>query len=134
MDRPRALLAALCAAALLPGCGGASPKVEPAVIAASAPGNIYWNKAGLRLKANGAHGEAILTYWGPDGYYTEPVYCQSGGRISATTHGRRGKRTGYVHVVYWFKALTRNPDQCGFSAVLKNTGSPPIAVIKLRIL
>ncbi len=134
MDLRRVFLAVLCASALLPGCGSTSLKAEPGVIAASAPGNIYWNKAGLRLKANGAHGEAILTYWGPDGYYTQPLYCKNGGSISATTHGHRGKRTGYVHVVYWFKALTHTPDQCGFSAVLNNTGSPPIAVIKLRIL
>ncbi|MGC9993448.1 MAG: hypothetical protein ABSD52_13785 [Candidatus Cybelea sp.] len=134
MAPPRALLAALCASALLPGCGNASPKVEPGVIAARAPGNIYWNKPALRLKGDGARRQAILSYWGPDGYYTEPVYCKNGGRISATTHGHSGKRTGYVHIVYWFKALTHNHDQCGFSAVLNNTGSPPIAVIELRIL
>ncbi|MGA2760797.1 MAG: hypothetical protein ABSF08_10815 [Candidatus Cybelea sp.] len=133
MDRRRAFVAGLCALALFPGCGGTALKAEPGV-AASAPGNIYWNKPDLRLKGDGARGEAILTYWAPDGYYTEPVYCQNGGRISATTHGHRGKRTGYVHVVYWFKALTYKPDRCGFSAVLNNTGSPPIAVIKLRIL
>jgi hypothetical protein len=134
MDRHRTLLAVLFASALLSGCGGASLKTEPGVVAASAPGNIYWNKPALRLKADGARGEAVLSYWGPDGYYTEPLYCKNGGQISATTHGHRGKRTGYVHVVYWFKALSHNPDECGFSAVLNNTGSPPIAVIKLRIL
>jgi hypothetical protein len=134
MDRLRVFLAALFASALLLGCGSASLKAEPSVTAATAPGNIYWNKTGLRLKADGARGVAILSYWGPDGYYTEPVYCKNGGRISATTHGHSGKRTGYVHVVYWFKALTHSPDECGFSAVLYNTGSPPIAVINLRIL
>jgi hypothetical protein len=134
MDRHKVFLAALCAGWLLGGCGNASLKAEPGLIAATAPGNIYWNKPALRLKADGAHAQAILTYWGPDGYYTDPVYCKNGGSISATTHGHRGKRTGYVHVVYWFKALSHNPDQCGFSAVLNNTGSPPIAVIKLRIL
>jgi len=134
MDRRKALLAVLLASALLPGCSGASLNAEPGVVAATAPGNIYWSKASLRLKDNGGHGEAILSYWGPDGYYTEPLYCKNGGRISATIHGRSGKKTGYVHVVYWFKALTHGPDQCGFSAVLNNTGSPPIAVIELRIL
>ena len=120
--------------ALLSGCGGDSFRAGPGVIGATAPGNIYWNKPALRLKADGTHGRAILSYWGPDGYYTEPVYCKNGGQISATTHGQRGKQTGYVHVVYWFKALTHKPDDCGFSAVLNNTGSPPIAVIDLRIL
>jgi hypothetical protein len=134
MDRHKTFLAVLFASALLPGCGSAALKAEPGVIGASAPGNIYWNKPALRLKTDGTHGRAILSYWGPDGYYTEPVYCKNGGSISATTHGQRGKRTGYVHVVYWFKALSHNPDQCGFNAVLNNTGSPPIAVIKLRIL
>jgi hypothetical protein len=133
--RPRGLLlAALCVSALLPGCGSASLKAGPSVIEATAPGNIYWNKAALRLKPDGARGQAILSYWGPDGYYTEPLYCKNGGRISATTHGRSGKKTGYVHVVYWFKALTHARDECGLSAVLYNTGSPPIAVITLRIL
>jgi hypothetical protein len=134
MDQRKALLTALCASALLSGCGGGPLKAEPSAIAASAPGNIYWNKPALKLQSDGEHAQAILTYWGPDGYFTQPGYCKDGGRISATTHGRSGKRTGYVHVVYWFKALTHNPDQCGFSAVLNNTGSPPIAVIKLRIL
>ncbi|HLY03027.1 MAG TPA: hypothetical protein VKR56_11115 [Candidatus Cybelea sp.] len=134
MVRSRVFLAAFCAGWLLGGCGSASLKPQPGLIAATAPGNISWNKPGLRLKTDGTHGQAILTYWGPDGYYTEPVYCKNGGRISANTHGRSGKRTGYVRVVYWFKALTHSPDQCGFSAVLNNTGSPPIAVIELRIL
>jgi hypothetical protein len=133
-NRRRTSLAILFAMALLPACGSAGLNAEPGVIAATGPGNIYWNKPALRLKADGARSEAILTYWGPDGYYTEPVYCKNGGQISATTHGQRGKRTGYVHVIYWFKALTHKPDQCGFSAVLNNTGSPPIAVIDLRIL
>jgi hypothetical protein len=134
MDQRKALLTGLCASALLSGCGGGPLKAEPSAIAASAPGNIYWNKSALRLQSDGEHAQAILTYWGPDGYFTQPGYCKNGGRISATTHGRSGKRTGYVHVVYWFKALTHKPDQCGFSAVLNNTGSPPIAVIKLHIL
>jgi hypothetical protein len=77
--------------------------------------------------------KALLTYWAPNGYFTEPVYCKNGGKISATAHRKYGNPSAYMHVVFWFKALSAGPDECGFTAVLNNTGSPPIAVIELHI-
>jgi hypothetical protein len=95
-------------------------------------GNIYWNKTRVRLPLRG-HAEAVLSYWGVDGYYTEPNYCRNGGQFSATVHRTWGNPKKYLHVLYWFRAKTRLPDECAFTAVLNNTGSPPIAVIELTI-
>lgn len=131
------LAAALC------GCG-ASPASVPAGanavidaphrVGASSSGNIYRNKRRVRLRyASQTHGSAILTYWGPNGYYTTPMTCKRGGRVVATTHHRSGNPSGYVNVVYWFKARSKGPDHCGFSAVLDGTGSPPIAPISIHI-
>jgi hypothetical protein len=130
----------LCAAtAIVTGCGGSQPAMPgamtPEVSAGrDSSGNIYWNKKKLNLPyPTKAAAKATLTYWAPNGYFTEAIYCENGGRISAK-HGRpSGDPSGYMHVVYRFKALTAGPDDCGFSAVLSNTGSPPIAVIALHI-
>lgn len=97
-------------------------------------GNIYWNKKKLNLPyPTKPADKATLTYWAPNGYFTEPVYCKTSGRISAKHGHPFGNPSGYMHVVYRFKALTAGPNECGFSAVLSGTGSPPIAVLKLHI-
>jgi hypothetical protein len=130
----------LCAVtASVSGCGGS----QPAMTAATTPdasarrdstGNIYWNKKKLNLPyPTKPADKATLTYWAPNGYYTVPVSCKSIGGIS-TKHGHPfGNPSGYMQVVYSFKALSAGPNECGFSAVLSGTGSPPIAVIKLHI-
>jgi hypothetical protein len=122
---------------IIAGCGAPAARVAvPGVAPQSsrAPGNIYWNKRRLNLQyPTVSHGQAILTYWGADGYYTEPHYCQGNGRFSATPHRHYGNPSKYVHVVYWFRALSPGPDDCAFTAVLNNTGSPPIAIIKVHI-
>jgi hypothetical protein len=122
------------------GCGGASSAgppgamQQPTSVSKAYNGNIYWSKARLRLPyPPSSPGKATLTYFGPDGYYTYPVYCKNGGKISATPHRKFGNPKAYLHVVYWFKAQTPGPDDCSFTAVLNNTGSPPIAIIKLHI-
>jgi hypothetical protein len=122
---------------MIAGCGSPAARVVVPGLAPQslrAPGNIYWNKRRLNLPYPAmSHGQAILTYWGPDGYYTEPHFCKGNGRFSATAHRHYGNQSKYVHVVYWFKALSPGPDDCAFTAVLNNTGSPPIAIVKMRI-
>jgi hypothetical protein len=124
--------------AVLAGCAGAqSPSGStpaPFVQHKYSSGNIFWNKAGVRLRYGATHpAKAVLTYWGPDGYYTAPLYCRGDTQISVK-HGRsHGNPAGYLHVAYVFRALSHGPDQCQFTAILNNTGSPPIATINLRI-
>lgn len=124
-----AMLVAGCAApATSFGTGGA------AALRAKSSGNIYWNKASLALRypAHG-HRDAVLTFWAPDGYFTEGVYCKNKGKVAASAHRQWGDPSGNEHAVYWFTAKTAGPNECGFSAVLNGTGSPPIAVLKLPI-
>jgi hypothetical protein len=130
----------LCVAgAIVSGCGGSQPAVTGTTTAgvsarSDSSGNIYWNKKNLNLPyPTKPAAKATLTYWAPNGYYTVPVYCKTKGRISAKHGHPFGDPSGYMHVVYRFKARTAGPDDCGFSAVLNNTGSPPIAVIALHI-
>lgn len=130
----------ICVAFLLTACGAAlMPANSPALSqqARTAPqttGNIYWSKARLDLGSPPSKARrAVLTYWGPDGYYTYPVYCENGGNVSATPHRTWGNPKKYLHVIFWFKAQTPGPDRCAFEAVLANTGSPPFAIIKLKI-
>jgi hypothetical protein len=131
---------------MLAGCGGGAWQVEsPGAIppnargalqptGAATTGNIFWNKHRLDLPyPTKPRAKATLTYWAPNGYFTYPVSCKRNGRISATPHHKSGNPSGYMHVVYWFKAQTPGPDDCQFTAVLSGTGSPPIAVIQLRI-
>ncbi len=133
----RAYLSALCGAAILAGCGGShSTPAGASIVPASRDsfGNIYWNKRRLNLRYPPAsHAKAVLTYWAPNGYYTVGPACKHGGMVSATAHGSWGDPSGYMHVNYWFKARSAGPDKCGFSAILENTGSPPIAPIELHI-
>jgi hypothetical protein len=97
-------------------------------------GNIFWKPPRLRLRYPAeAKARATLTYWGPDGYFTEPISCNNGGQISDRAGKPYGSPSGYMHVVYSFKAMSKGPATCGFDAVLNNTGSPPIAVLELRI-
>jgi hypothetical protein len=124
------------------GCGGAAsapgaPAVAPAgqrAFSGTSQGNIYWNKMGLRLPYPAKRpSNAVLTFWAPDGYFTEPLYCKNGGNITATPGRKWGNPSAYEHVVFHFQAMSPGPDACGFTAVLNNTGSPPFAVIKLHI-
>jgi hypothetical protein len=130
----------LCVAtAIVSGCSGS----QPATTGATTPdvsarrdssGNIYWNKKKLNLPyPTKPAAKTTLTYWGPNGYFTDPVYCKTQGQISAKHGHPFGNPSGYMQVVYSFKALTAGPNECGFSAVLSGTGSPPIAVIALHI-
>jgi hypothetical protein len=144
---PLKVLSGIClAAAILAGCGGSLGQRSgtvvpmPADVASTghvrhaSSGNIYWNKHELRLPyPSTSYRKATLTYWAPNGFYLTPLECKRGGQISVTAHHQGGNPSGYMHVVYWFKALTPGPDRCGISAVLSGTGSPPIAPIALRI-
>jgi hypothetical protein len=97
-------------------------------------GNIFWSKAHVRLTYP-AHApkQVVLTYWGPDGYFTYPMDCQNGSTI-AIAHGKpHGDPSGYERVIYSFRAESAGPDTCSYDAVLNNTGSPPITTLKLTI-
>jgi hypothetical protein len=139
-----AVFAAAAAAVILVGCGSSPPSLGSSGNPASGAGqlppatsgccNIFWNKPRLRLPyPTKSHAQAVLSYWAPNGYFTYPVDCKKGGRISVSTHRKWGNPKGYMHVLYWFEAQSPGPDRCGFTAVLSNTGSPPIATIKLRV-
>jgi hypothetical protein len=135
----RNFLAATCIlAAALAGCAVAQSPIgstsAPSTQQRYSSGNIFWNKASVRLRDGAMHpARAVLTYWGPDGYFTYPLYCKHGALISAD-HGRsRGNPSGYLHVTYSFRARSQGPDECHFTAVLNNTGSPPIAIINLHV-
>jgi hypothetical protein len=139
MKRRSTYLLSVCATvAMLDSCGAPHGQLAtPSTMSQSsrqANGNIYWSRNRLRLPyPSRSHGRAILTYFGPDGYFTYPVFCKRGGSVSATPHRTFGNPSSYLHVVYWFKAQTPGPDDCAYTAVLNNTGSPPIAIVKLHI-
>ncbi|HZV76700.1 MAG TPA: hypothetical protein VFF63_02935 [Candidatus Babeliales bacterium] len=131
------ILAILCACASPQRALNAPPAAQSALHGVPPDGhgqdNIYWNKKSLHLPyppKGDAH--ATLTYWGPNGYYTEK-YCNKGGTFSAVAGHPFGNPSGYMHVIYAFAAKTRGSELCDFSAVLKSTGSPPIAAIELQI-
>jgi hypothetical protein len=134
----RSFVAVAGCAALLIGCAGgvaSSPQTAGAAAAHRASsGNIYWSKGKLKLPyPPRGKKEAVLNFWGPDGYYTEAPYCQKGSKI-AITHGKvKGDPSGYEYIVYTFRAKSAGPDSCAYDAVLNNTGSPPIAVLHLSI-
>lgn len=77
--------------------------------------------------------DAVLTYWAPNGYYLTPLYCQNGSQITETPGRTKGSPSGYERVKYSFTTQGPGPDDCVVDAVLGNTGSPPIAVLKIRI-
>jgi hypothetical protein len=137
------ILASLALAALVTGCtdsqssaglpsGTSSGQLEISRASGSCC-NIYWNKKRVDLRYGAKAAKAILTYWAPNGYYTEPPYCKDGGSFSATPGRSWGNPSGYEHVAYSFQAEGPEPDRCGFTAVLSGTGSPPIAVIEVNI-
>jgi hypothetical protein len=128
----------ICAAISMAACAAQSAQTVPASqLVSPASGsccNIFWSKHRLRLPyPPKTHKTAVLTYWGPNGYYLTAVECKNGGKIAASAHHTSGDPKAYMHVVYWFEAQTAGPDECGVSAVLNNTGSPPIAVLKFHI-
>jgi hypothetical protein len=132
------LLGVCAAAGLLTGCGGSSPASAPVPNAPAqsglTTGTIYWHPQHVRLSYPARTAvRARLTYWGPDGYFTQPMYCDHGGQISDRVGKPHGNPSGYMHVVFSFKATSKGPATCNFDAVLNNTGSPPIAVLLLRI-
>jgi hypothetical protein len=96
-------------------------------------GNIRWNKASLHLYKLRGPRYATLTYWAANGYSTYPISCQNGGRVSATQGKTTGNPDKYFHVKYAFRVSSTKPDTCSFTAVLANTGSPPIATLTIYL-
>jgi hypothetical protein len=123
---------------LLASCNAPQSQSVPASIVRDARvasmGNIYWSRPSLRLAyPSKSYVYATLTYWAPNGYFTARHYCKRKGEFSATPHRRSGNSHGYMNVVYWFKATTRGPNTCALTAVLNNTGSPPLSTIELLV-
>jgi hypothetical protein len=126
-------------AAVLAGCGTAQPQAGPAAplgqdVAKGSMGNIYWSRARLNLAyPSKSYVYATLTYWAPNGYLTAPHSCKRKGTFAAVPHRRSGNPHGYMNVVYWFKATAPGPNTCALTAILKNTGSPPLSTIELAV-
>jgi hypothetical protein len=137
-------LIALTAVAALSACG-ASQSPSPAAALGSAVektnakpdynGNIYWNKKSVRVRSSSLKGaRAELSFFGPDGYSTYAPYCKNGSALTATPHRQWGNPKKYLHVAYRFTTASAGPDDCSFTVVLDNTGSPPFATLKIHIV
>lgn len=129
------------ACTILVSCGGGS---QPQAVAPDAAisnvrnesyGNIFWNKGELHVSfPSKSYAYATLTYWAPNGYFAAPHDCKREGSFSAIPqHHRTGNPHGYMHVVYAFKATSPGPNTCGFTVILSDTGSPPIASIRVIV-
>ncbi len=146
MLRFHSFLSVCSVAIIATACGtvqtqAGAPQTLPEAAAARRPaagsgstGNIYWNKGALHLRYPAKyHAKATLSYWAPNGYFTLPISCRHSGKIDASRHRLSGNPSGYMNAVYWFSAKSAGPDDCSFTAVLNNTGSPPIATLTLYI-
>jgi hypothetical protein len=112
----------------------ADPSPAPAPAARTNDyGNIRWNKATVHIYKSKSAPSATLTFWAKDGYFTYPNSCQNGGKFVATPGSVTGNPNRYDRVKYSFVAKTGKPDQCTFTAVLNNTGSPPIATLTVYL-
>jgi hypothetical protein len=128
-------LAALAACASPGGLSGA-----PSAAAVSAPavrandyGNIRWTPTAVHVYKSKGAATAVLTFWAKDGYFTDPISCQNGDTVIATPGKIKGNPNRYDRVKYSFVAKNAKVDKCTFTAVLNNTGSPPIAVLTVRL-
>jgi hypothetical protein len=96
-------------------------------------GNIRWNKSSVHVYKSKRSASATLAFWARDGYFTYPIACQNGGNIVATPGTVHGNPKRYDYVKYTFVAKTAKADTCGFTAVLNNTGSPPLTTLTLYV-
>jgi hypothetical protein len=129
-----ALLAACASSQSSPGVPpGTSSSLHRISPASGSCCSIFWNKRRVNLHYGGKPQRAVLAYWGPNGYYFEPVYCKNGSQISVTTGRTFGNPSAYEHVIVKFQAESEGPARCTLIAVLNNTGSPPLAPIQLNI-
>jgi hypothetical protein len=136
-------LASTIVIALLTACASAPSALGvPAGTASTrqdlshAPHNccIWWNKMHLTLRyPSQPTKDAVLRYWGPKGYHLTQFYCQNGSQLTATLERTWGNVTALMHARYSFTTASPGPDRCAIDAVLNNTGSPPIAILKIRI-
>ncbi|HXM06488.1 MAG TPA: hypothetical protein VN936_03450 [Candidatus Acidoferrum sp.] len=141
MNRPLQPASAAMALAALTACASpAGVSDAPSAASLSTPtvrtndyGNIRWNKSSIHIYKSKGPKSAVLTYWAKDGYSTYPISCQNGGSFGAQQGKTSGNPNRYDHVKYSFVAKTGKPDQCTFTAVLNNTGSPPIATLTVYL-
>ncbi len=113
---------------------GASSGLQRVSPASGSCCDIFWNKKRLNLRYGSKPTmDAVLRYWAPNGYYLTQIYCQNGSQITATPGRTWGDPSGYKRVKYSFTTHSSGPDRCGVTAVLNDTGSPPVAVLKIRI-
>jgi hypothetical protein len=128
-----ATTAACASPATVPG--GSSVMSQPAAQAAARPndyGNIRWNKSTIHVYKSKAS-TATLTFWARDGYFTYPMTCQNGSKVTATPGTVHGNPNRYDHVKFSFVVKTAKADQCYYTAVLNNTGSPPLTTIEIYL-
>jgi hypothetical protein len=140
MNLPVQLASATVALLAVTACASAPISNVPPAANVSAPavqtndyGNIRWNKAAVHAYKSKGATTAILTFWARDGYFKYPNSCQNGGRFVATPGKIKGNPNRYDRVKYSFVAKTGKPDQCTLTAVLNNTGSPPIATLTVHL-
>jgi hypothetical protein len=127
------LTAAACAS-------GGTSSVAPSASSAGLPavrtndyGNIRWNKDAIHVYESKGQKNAVLTFWARDGYFVTPIHCQNGGTFDATAGKTHGNPNRYDHTRYEFTAVSKKPDTCTFTAILANTGSPPIATLTVDL-
>jgi hypothetical protein len=126
------LTAAACASAHVSDVPASGVVSLPAV-RTNDYGNIRWNKTSIHVYKSKGSTTATLTFWARDGYFTYPLSCQNGGKIEATPGTVKGNPNRYDRVKYTFVAKTAKADTCSFTAVLNNTGSPPLTTLTLYL-
>ena len=140
MNLPMQIASATVALLAITACASAPISNVPPAANVSAPavqtndyGNIRWNKTSLHVFKSRGYATATLAFWAKDGYFTYPLSCQNGGKIEATPGKVNGNPNRYDHVQYTFVAKTAKADTCELTAVLNNTGSPPLTTIELYL-
>ena len=94
--------------------------------------DISWNKKRVILH-QGVMARGVLTFWAKNGYFFYPIYCANGSQISVATGRTWGDPNAYEHVIVRFETQSPGPDKCSITAVLNDTGSPPLAYLILRV-
>ncbi|HEY3676097.1 MAG TPA: hypothetical protein VGK84_08915 [Candidatus Tumulicola sp.] len=141
MTRHLQTAAAVLALTALAACASrAGVPAGPSGTAASVPavrtndyGNIRWNKPSVHVYKSKGASTASLTFWAKNGYILFPQSCEHGGQFVGTPGTVKGNPNRYERVQFSFVAKTGKADQCTFTAVLNNTGSPPIATLAVYL-
>jgi hypothetical protein len=124
------LLAGCAATGTAPVTTGAIPEAKVLNVP-----KIHWNRQSLRLRyPSGSPVHAVLTYWGPSGYYPSGPSCTNDGQVQVSTEQQWGDPSGYMNIKYSFEALAAGPSECVFKAILLGVKNPPVATLELSIV